>query len=222
MQARRAGAAAATALLALRAFILPTESIKPMHWRPIMIRALGSLALLLGMALVVAADDQGTTVTLGGLSSQTPAEWKARPPATPTQVKVFTLPKAEGDAADATLTIFFFGQGQGGDAKANIARWKGMFKAPAGKNIDDVAKEDTFSAGGAPPGGAKVTRIDLAGTYLHKARPIDPTAEERPNHRLIGVVFETKDGTYYMRLVGPEKTVARHAKGFEEWLKNFK
>lgn len=176
--------------------------------------AFGLLFALTGFA---SADDKGAPVTIDGLTSKAPGDWKEKPPASQMQFKVFALPKAEGDAADATLTIYFFGQGQGGDVKANVARWKGMFKAPAGKSIDDIAKQDDFTVSG-----VKITRVDLNGTYLYKRTPMDTEVTEKPDHRMIGVVFESKGGNYYMRLVGPEKTVAKHAKGFEEWLKNFK
>ena len=81
------------------------------------------------------------------------------------------------------------------------------------------AKTDEFKVAGAP-----VTEVDLHGTYLFKARPFDPNAktEEKPDYRMVGVVFESKGGTYYMRLVGPAKSVEKDKKEFDDWLKNFK
>lgn len=169
--------------------------------------------ILLSVGLVQA--DEGVTVGIDGLSSKTPKDWKEKQPSNRMQFKVFTLPKAEGDDADATLTVFFFGPGGGGGVKENIERWKKMFKTAEA----DETKPDEFKVGD-----VKVTRVDLKGTYLFKAQPFNPDSptEEKANHRMIGVVFESPNGPYFMRLVGPEKTVAKHAKGFEEWLKNFK
>jgi hypothetical protein len=44
-----------------------------------------------------------------------------------------------------------------------------------------------------------------------------------PGQRQLYVLFDSKEGdSYYLVLLGPEKTVAKHKKAFEEWLKNFK
>ena len=39
---------------------------------------------------------------------------------------------------------------------------------------------------------------------------------------MIGVIFESPGGPYFMTLIGPARTVEQHKKGFDEWLKNFK
>lgn len=178
------------------------------------------LLLSLGLpALAPAIQDKGVTVGIDGLSSTTPADWKEKPPANRMQFKVFQLPKVEGDDTDAQLTIFYFGAGGGGGVEANLDRWKKMFKPPAGKKLDDVAKVDDFKVGN-----VKVTRLDVSGIYLFKSQPFNPDSPvvEKADHRMIGVVFESPNGPYFLRLVGPAKTVAKHAAGFEAWLKNFK
>src|SRR5262245_17018373 len=135
-----------------------------------------TLGLLTAWIGVASADDKGTPVTIEGLNSKAPADWKEKPPTSQMQFKVFALPKVEGDPADATISIYCFGQGQGGDVKANVTRWKGMFKAPAGKNMDDVAKQDDFTVSG-----VKVTRVDLNGTFLYKRTPMDTEVTEKPD-----------------------------------------
>jgi hypothetical protein len=70
---------------------------------------------------------------------------------------------------------------------------------------------------------AKLTILDMHGTYLVKTQPIDKTVKEnRPEYRMIAVLWESKDGGYTIRLIGPRKTVERHAAAFTAWLKNFK
>ena len=67
------------------------------------------------------ADDKqekGTVVTLDGLSSRTPADWKQEEPANKMRFAQFSLPKVKDDKADAELVIF---KGLGGSAKDNIA-----------------------------------------------------------------------------------------------------
>lgn len=150
-------------------------------------------------------------VDLDGLVSAPPADWIEQP-ASGMRKKQFTLPAAKGDTAPTELVIFYFGKGQGGGAADNAKRWAGMFEgAPQPK-----VSEETIN-------GVKTTLIELAGTYLHKARPMDPApGEPRPGHQMIGVVFESPEGPYFMRLVGPEKSVAKNRAAFLKWLRGFK
>jgi hypothetical protein len=167
-------------------------------------------------ALLLSLAAAGTPVTIDGLTSNAPAAWKEGP-STPMRFKQFTIPAASGDKHDAELVVFFFGPGQGGGTDANLTRWKGMFEPPAGKKIDDVAKTETIKVSG-----VEVTLLDIKGTYKYKPMPMAPQEELRPDHRMIGVVFASPQGPYFMRFVGPEKTIAKHKKDFDKWLKGFK
>jgi hypothetical protein len=178
-------------------------------------------ALLIALVLVTtpAAAGAGTPVEIDGMRSTAPAAWTEQPVTGGPRFKQFTLPRAGGDSADAELVIFHFGPGQGGSAEDNVARWKTIFEPPAGKTIEQVSATRTYKVGA-----VKVTAFAVSGTYLYKARPIDPAlkAERRPGHRMIALVFESPKGPYFFRLVGPEKTVARHEKSFERWIKAFR
>jgi hypothetical protein len=189
---------------------------------------MGCLALVLGLesgrdtALAAEKDKKGTQVTIDGLTSTAPADWKEEEPseiAKKFRFKQFRLPKVEGDKGDAEVVIFFFGPGGGGSIQENIKRWQGMFIPPKGKKIKDITKIAKMKVGSVP-----VTLVDLQGIYKFKKAPFvpDSKAELRPHHHLIGVVFESKDGPYWFRLVGPAKTVAHHKKGFDQFLKSFK
>jgi hypothetical protein len=157
----------------------------------------------------------GTVVDLGGLKAVAPAAWKEMPTSSPMRVIQFTVP---GKAGDAEVVVFFFGQGQGGSVEDNVARWKKQFEPPAGKTIDQVSKVETIKGAG-----GDISLLDISGTYLFKARPMDPSpGEPRPNHRMLAAVLPTPKGNYYIRLVGPEKTVGAAAKDFTSWLKAFK
>jgi hypothetical protein len=170
---------------------------------------------LVGLVLVLTAGVAAAqeTVDVSGLKSATPASWKKGTPG-PLQFAAFTLPKSDGDKDDTQVLIFYTGQGMGDDA-ANIQRYKGMFKAPAGNE----AKVEKTKAGNLP-----VTIVDIHGTYQQRSQPANPASPtvEKPDYRMVAVIAEGKQGPFYVRFIGPAKTVEKHKKDFDEWLKNFK
>jgi hypothetical protein len=180
-----------------------------------------AIAALLGfsLSLAVRADDKGTETEIDGLKSHIPAAWKAQSPSGQERVYQFIIPKSEGDKDDAQLIVFFFGAGQGGGIEANIQRWKNMVKPAEG------AKEsDTYKTTESKVGDVKVTMFEANGTYMFKKRAFDPNEkpEPRPDYRMVAVIFESKNGPYYFRMYGPQKTMEANKKGFEDWIKNFK
>jgi hypothetical protein len=160
---------------------------------------------------------EGALVKLDGMQSRAPAEWVEEPSNSRLRIKQFRLEAIGDDKDNAEVIIFFFGTGSGGSADANVKRWKGMFIPPEGKTIEDVARVDRFKVSG-----VDVTYLDIRGTYLFKERPSDAETARRPNYRMVGVVLASKNGPYFIRLVGPADTVAHYKKGFDEWLKGFK
>lgn len=170
------------------------------------------VACVLMLGAGAAQQAGGTVVVLSGLSSRAPADWKPVAAAGQFRHAQFILPRVEGNRGDAELIVFHFGAAGGGGAEANVARWKGMFQ-------DAEARTKAFTVSG-----AKVTYVDLAGTYMMRTRAFDPNEkpQPQPNIRMLAVVFENAGDPYYMRLVGPQKTVAHHKKAFDQWLRGFK
>ena len=160
---------------------------------------------------------EGTPVTIDGLVSVTPGDWKAEK--TPNNLRrlrlaQFRLPRAEGDKEDAELIINYFGKGSGGDLDANLPRWKAMVAPPRGKKIDDVTHIDKLKAGD-----VAITTVEIHGTYKGTSfAPIKP----KPGYRMVKVYFDSQNGPFFITLVGPDKTVQKHKKGFQAWLKGFK
>ena len=176
-------------------------------------------AALLALVSAPAAWAQGTVVELDGLKSEAPAGWKMGKADNKFRAYQFTIPKAGDDPEDAELVIFYFGAGSGGSAADNVKRWKGMFQAPAGEVGEGSAKVEKKKVGDVP-----VTYVDVRGTYLSKFPPFAPNAKttRKEDYRLIGVVFESKDGPYFFRLVGPQRTVEQNKAAFDRWLGAFK
>ncbi len=159
-----------------------------------------------------AQDKKGTTVELAGMKSTTPADWKEEKPSSSMRMAQFKLPKADDDKDDAELALFVF-PGGSGSVKDNLARQLAKFVDEGRKEKVDKTKVGTIEA----------TYQDVSGTYKKKPFPMAEKFEPVKDYRQLYVVFEDKDGKqYYMTLLGPQKTIEKHKKGFEEWLKNFK
>jgi hypothetical protein len=178
--------------------------------------ALAAAAMLTGLA--AAQDNKGTVVEFGGMKSTTPADWKEEQPTSTMRAYQFKLPRAEGDPEDAELALFFF-RNFSGSVDDNLKRQTAKFEPSAGKDKVEEKVDKQFKVGP-----LDAIYQDVRGVYLSKFPPFAPNAKitRKENYRQLYVVFENKDGQYYMTLLGPEKTVEKHKKGFDEWLKNFK
>lgn len=156
-------------------------------------------------------------VELGGMKSKVPAGWKEEQATSSMRLTQFKLPKAEGDTDDAELIIFFF-KGGSGKPEDNLKRQLAKFTPLKGKDKVE-AKVDKIKVGK-----YEAPYQDISGNYLLKKRPFDPSDKgvEKENYRQLYVVLLTDSGDFYPTLIGPAKTVEKHKKAFEEFLKNFK
>jgi hypothetical protein len=150
------------------------------------------------------------------LKFDTPQGWVTKAPGSSMRVAEFTLPKVAGDAEDAALAIFFFG-GQGGNVQANLDRWISQMTQPDGRASKDLAKTTKLS-----PRGLPITLVDLSGTYVAEVSPGSTERFNKPGFRLRAAVVETKEGPYFVKLTGPERTVARWDDAFMGFLKSLR
>lgn len=133
------------------------------------------------------------------------------------RVAQYRLPKAEGDTENGSVVLYYFGQGQGGSTAANIERWLSQMKQADGGSSKTVAKEERFEVNG-----LKVTTVDVGGTYVAETSPGSGTFENKPGYRLLAAVVETPNGSYFVKLLGPEKTVVQWNESFLSFVKSFK
>jgi len=144
-----------------------------------------------------------------------PTGWVDEPRSSSMRVAQYKLPKAAADTDDASLVVYYFGHGQGGSTAANVERWVGQMKQADGNAAKD-AKEEHFETNG-----LKVTTVDVSGTYVAETAPGSGSFLNKPGYRLRGAVIETANGPYFVKLVGPEKTVAQWNESFVSYLKSF-
>lgn len=145
-----------------------------------------------------------------------PAAWIAAPASSPMRVAQFTLPKAEGDAEDAELTLFHFG-GAGGSVEANLERWTGQMLQPDGRRSADLATTTAFTAGD-----LMVTVLDVPGIYAAEVRPGSGMRYHKPDFRLKAAVVETPAGPFFFKLTGPADTVAAWDEAFTALLESIR
>lgn len=157
-----------------------------------------------------------TAFQKSSLKFTVPPGWIEEERTSSMRVAQYKLPRAEGDTENGSVVVYYFGQGQGGSTAANIERWVGQIKQADGKPSKEVAKEERFDVNG-----LKVTTVDVAGTYVAETTPGSGTFENKPGYRLLAAVVETPNGSYFVKLVGPEKTVTRWNESFVAFLKSF-
>lgn len=137
-------------------------------------------------------------VKVEGVTLKLPENWK-KMPLGPLQAANYEVPAAADDAEPSQLAVFHFQNGGGGGLQANIDRYT--------KQFDAEDRKLKVLEGESPQG--KYTLIDLSGSWT---RPFQMKPVKKPNTRMLAIVLHTeKDGDYFIRLTGPNKTVTGNA-----------
>jgi hypothetical protein len=150
------------------------------------------LSLLFAVTTIFAADD---TFKAGTFTFQKPASFKAKP-TPPGGMRAAQLEyTADGKTAEAIF--YYFGQGQGGAAQANVDRWLGSFQEPKEKINSKVEKKKV--------GSSEITYVEAEGTYM-SGMPGAPKTPQ-PGTKLLGAIIESPNGNVFVRMTGPAATV---------------
>lgn len=164
------------------------------------------LSALVLPVVAIAADGPGTTQTVdvGGLTFEAPASWKKVQPKNSMRRAQLNPPAASGDKDPAELAVFAF-PGGAGTVQQNVQRWQSQFQDAAGK----APKVESRAVKGK---NIDVTRVEVAGTYTDSLAGKGP----QPDFRLLGAIVETPGAAFFLKLVGPEKTIAAIKPEFEK------
>jgi hypothetical protein len=174
-------------------------------------QSLTTLVLLLFIPLSLIAQQPAPALKFTAASG-----WIEEKTSSTMRVAQYKLSRETGDSQDASLVLYYFGSNGGGGVSANLERWIGQIIQPDGSESKTKAKEDSLTING-----LKVTTIDLSGTYSAETAPGSGQFSNNPNYRLRAAVIETPKGFYYMKLVGPEKTVAKWNSSITDFVKSF-
>jgi hypothetical protein len=153
----------------------------------------------------------------GELVFTPPAGWVVEKPASGMRKAQYTLPRAEGDSEDASLVVYYFGTGGGGGREANPRALGGAVRAARRGRFRVADQERRPHRERSRGHGRRALR--------HLRRRDEPgLGRARAQGRLAHAGLDRRDaeGPYYLKLVGPEKTLARWEasyKGFVDGLK---
>jgi hypothetical protein len=130
-------------------------------------------------------------------------EWLASEPSGPMRKAQYVLPRVDGDTQDATLVVYHFGA-SGGTKEANLERWAAQFEQPDGRPSSAVLRSSTRKVDG-----LDVLDVELSGTYVAETSPGSGVRVHEEGWRLLASIVDTPGGAYYVKLVGPGRTVER-------------
>jgi hypothetical protein len=164
-------------------------------------RAIRLLALL---AVIACSSGGGVPVTLLDYEAIAPESFVARPASSSMRLAEWSVPSST-DGTSAEVIVYYFGEGQGGSAEANIARWTSQFTGTDGGAVSPRV--------GTLDGSAFTTTVaELEGAYARSVGMGGATAE--PDQALIAAVVETPSGNLFLQLFGDRAAVAEAREDF--------
>lgn len=170
--------------------------------------------LLAAIALVTLA--AGTDMIRSeavGLRFSVPREWTRVPAPSDVRAAQWKLHRAPGDHEDGEVVLFFFGTGKGGSAEENLDRWYAQFTPVDGRPSRDAAVVTIRTVRG-----LKVTSVELAGTYRAGPTTDGPLPPPKPGFHMLAAVIEGDEGPWFLKAIGPERTIAAARSGFDATL----
>ncbi len=158
------------------------------------------------------------TLPEGEVVYTVPEGWVSEPPRSQMRRAQFRWPGGEG-SDDAVLAVFFF-PGTGGSVEANLTRWYGQFKQPDSSSTLYHVNKSYRIINGIP-----VTLVYVTGIYVRPKNPMvmmGGPVEELPDYAMLAAIAETRNGPWFFKAVGPQKTIDRWKNSFDEFVKSFR
>jgi|GEM_PF-576446 len=148
----------------------------------------------------------------GELVMTPPTGWKVEQPTSSMRRAQLRLPSATTGSDDGELVVFFF-PGQGGSVDANIDRWAREWTVPGGDPLAAL-KRSTRTVNG-----LVVHHVDLVGEW---SGGMNTKGGKRAGWRLLAAIVETANGPWFLKLVGPEATLAHWEPSWQAFVDGLK
>ena len=157
--------------------------------------------------------DASGKIDLGAITVQVPKGWTFEKPRALMRRAQFKVP---GPSGEAESVVFFMGAAGAGSQQANIDRWIAQFAHKDGSRIDNVTPVEKKVSG------FDVTQIEVAGDYDGGMTPDGQPGQATSERRLIAAIVATPEGPYYIKLLGPDATVAEARQAFDDMIGSIK
>ena len=141
------------------------------------------------------------SIELPAFTLTAPETWTRQQPRSRIVEHEFSAEAAEGDERDGRITMMH----SGGSLEDNVSRWRGQFTEIDAASPDEP-EERTIA-------GQKVVVVDIIGTFKDSPGPFAPGVD-REGYRMLGAILMLEDGTFFVKFVGPQKTVTENEEAF--------
>lgn len=156
------------------------------------------------------AGDAHAPTAVAEVSWTVPGSWQPGPPKS---MRVATY-RIDAEETAAECAVFYFGEGQGGSAQANIDRWISQVVQSDGSASSDKAKTEERTVNG-----LKINTVDVTGVYGGAGMA---GAESHEGFRLLGAIVHGPKGPVFFKLTGPSDAVANAESDFNQLLGSVK
>lgn len=181
-------------------------------WTTKLVGAAGLAALLMvGLGAQGAGKQK---IAAQGLQFEAPADWKKVPATNSMRAVELKVEPTEGDRDPAELVMFAF-PGGAGTVKQNVDRWQQQFQDESGKP-PAIKTEEMQGVN------VDVTFVETSGRYVAPVQIGRPERVNKPGYHLLGAIVTTPQTGYFIKMVGPEKTMQAARGPFLEMIKSLK
>ena len=149
----------------------------------------------------------------GGLAWTDPAGLVRRQPKSSMRAAEYGV---EGDE-QAELTVFYFGEGQGGAVEPNIARWIGQFTQADGSDTAKLAKRSEIKVQG-----MSVSLVEATGNFGGGMGMPGAAPTAMSDAMLLGAIANGPKGAVFFKLTGPRAVVTRARPAFDALIQSLR
>ena len=153
------------------------------------------------------------------LNWNVPAGWTAETPSSSMRRAQYRVAgnssTSVGGGGDAECVVYYFGPGQGGDARSNAERWADQFGQADGTSSREKLKTEEFDVDG-----IAVLWVEVKGIYSGGLANMGGPVESLDEYMLLGAIAQGPDANWFFKLTGPEETVESQRKEFRDLLES--
>lgn len=171
--------------------------------------------LVIPVLILAATLSLRAETSVAGLTLKAPSSWENVTPSSTLRAAQWVVPASKSGTEAGEVVLFYFGAGQGGDAKSNVQRWLKTLTTPTGTPATGETSERKV-------GNFKVTEVLAYGTYASGMPMAGVPPVPKTNYGLVGVILEGPQGNLYFRFTGPELLVKAQLAAFRQFIDSAK